>query len=353
MKNHTSRITAAVILSMIVVLLFPGCGKADTPQTVSESGSGSSSEEELDEPGSFHDNSDREAPKEIESKEIVEFSARFFVFDDFDSSHGSLYRYEITSADGVYTLSEKRRYRIETEISENNLADVQALIEKNNLASLNGIHSQTDGLPAEYQPCYLDVLYASGETLSFSFDGEPYSKWMRDFRSYFDSVFTEAGFEETAPDEENYTIDYFTIEFNEGPLAYSYGTIQCEDKQRLNCSVWDMERDQSVSDRYASLEGGFLTQLSELIEELEMQEFSGHYEKVDYTPDGYVDIYISYMGSRRLYASFGPDAIPEEWDSMRIKLKTFMDAYIEEYLEAGSYEELQEIIYREQEGSST
>ena len=295
-------------------------------------------------PGGFHDNTDHDAPKEIKSREIVEFSATFYIYDEYDNFYGAAYQYEITSSDGKYILSEKDRYGIETEISENVLEDVQALIEKNNLILLNGIHSHTDALPPPYQPCYLDVVYASGETLSFSFDGDPGAKWAKDFRKYFNSVFTQAGFKETAPDENNLAIDYFTIEFNDGPIAYSYGTIRFEDKDRLYCFVRDMEKDESISARYASLEGGFLEQLSALIEELHLQEFSGHSENPDQTPDGFVKIYISYMGDRRLYASFGPDTIPEEWNEKLTRLKPFMDTYIDEYLEATSYEELEKLI---------
>ena len=353
MKKKRTILCNLLIWTLTLVLLLPlsGCREEAAKEESSvlsqpsqEGDESSTSDEEPIIPGGFHDHTDPEAPKEIKSKDIVEFSATFYIYDDYSNFQGARYQYEISSADGVYILSEKGRYGIETEISENVLQDVQALIEKNNLGLLNGNHSYTDALPPEYQPCYLDVTYASGETLSFSSDGDPDAKWARDFRKYFNAVFTKAGFEETAPNEADLTIDYFTIEFNDGPLAYNYGTIRFKDRSRLFCSVSDMEKKEEGSVRFASLEGGFLEQLSELIEELDMQEFSRHEEYPDHTPEGYVDIYISYMGERRLYFSFGPGNIPERWDEMLARLKPFMDAYIEEYLEAESLEELEEQI---------
>jgi len=341
--------TAIGFLILILLAgLTAGCSRNSEMENSTSQEAAGTGNETLDEPseepyitGGFHDDSDPDAPKEIASKEIVSFGTSFFVFDDYDDSHGSFYRYKISSDNGVYKLSETSRYNIETQISKEDLKGIQELIEKNDLAASNGIHSHTDGLPAEFETCTLSVTYTSGEKLSFSHDGDPYSPWMKDFRRYFNALFTAAGFEETAPDEEDYAIDYFTIEFNDGPLSYRYGTLDCLDKERLERSVWDMEKDRTVSENFASLEGGFLPQLSDLIEELDMQSLSGRHEQIEHTPDGYVDIYVSYMGDRTLYASFGPDSIPKEWESMRSVLQPFMDDYIEEYLEAGSYQELE------------
>ena len=109
----------------------------------------------------------------------------------------------------------------------------------------------------------------------------------------------------------------------------------------LFCQIWDMAEDNLASVQFAGMEAGFLKQFSDKIEELNLQSLAGTDSgAISHTPEGYLDIHITYAGSRRLYAEYSGRNIPAAWAEVLDELKPFLDDYIAEHVEAESYEEL-------------
>ena len=86
MKKKRTILCNILIWTLTLVLLLPlsGCREeaakeesSDSSQPAQEGDESSTSDEEPIIDGGFHDHTDREAPKEIKSKDIVEFSATF------------------------------------------------------------------------------------------------------------------------------------------------------------------------------------------------------------------------------------------------------------------------------------
>ena len=73
--------------------------------------------------------------------------------------------------------------RVEGAVQEKAQADaafldaVQEVIDRFELAKLNGIDRVTAGLPPAFSPTRLSVDYASGERLYFQTNGDPDSPW--------------------------------------------------------------------------------------------------------------------------------------------------------------------------------
>lgn len=162
---------------------------------------GNTAPEEPEEPidGGTVDNSDPEAPKEIRSTMIREFSTEFCVNDAW-SGDLSWYSYELKVEDGKLILSENKTYKLSTEADGTLRRDIQKLIEKYELVQRNGSHSVTSGLPWEYAPCTLQALYDGGELLTFTEDNDPDAEWAIELKGLFDDVFIRAGLLE-APQE--------------------------------------------------------------------------------------------------------------------------------------------------------
>ena len=289
-----------------------------------------------DEPitGGVEDNTDYDAPKTIESKELTSLSMQFYAYGDFYSDVGEgLFRYELKEEAGKLILAETSYYNVTSEVDKGLLAEAQALIDKYHLASLNGRDRVTGGLPPDYGPWSFKAVYASGEKISFYEDGDPYAEWTRAFRKLFNRALTEAGIEATAPDPADYTIDHFSLEFNDGALGCHYGTLETEEGTKLWCQVWDMDKNELVSERYAGMEDGFLEKFSDEIEALELQRLdSVGGQFIEHTPDGYLEIHIDYVSGRKIYGDYGPDEIPEAWKEVRGEVREFLDGYIETHL---------------------
>ena len=125
---------------------------------------------------------DTKAPHEIESNDIVYFSAGSalgYVFDDGMSDH--LYRFGAFAAKSdagtfLYLRTEDDRYSAPelsiVTVKEDVLPALAALVRECGLADGNGYHSTTHGLPENFGG-EVDVLFSSGERISFSDNQSP------------------------------------------------------------------------------------------------------------------------------------------------------------------------------------
>lgn len=170
---------AAVIAMMLCGFTLMGACGCDGPEPVT---------------GGVDDRTDPNAPKVIESKEIVSFSADVCLIGEWSPGREN-YRYEFAAkpdGSGALVASEAET-GISVPADGELLAALQEIVEKYGLASQNGVYRVTAGLPPEYQACTVTVNYASRERIAFTVNNDPYAEWAKDVYLLFADWFAAKG----------------------------------------------------------------------------------------------------------------------------------------------------------------
>lgn len=282
--------------------------------------------------GDVKNNTDPCAPKSIASREITALNANFYCNDPLDASRSGGYWFEIGKTDsGELALNVSGMMKAGVKMEEPLLDEVQSIIERHELVKLNGVDSVTQGLPSEYGPCSLSVDYASGERLYFQIDGDPDARWCRDLKELFFQVFAGAGYAEFLPPVEALSITNCTIAFGIDGLSYDYGFIlDTNGVMRFYRSVYDMTKDEILAEDLIELDDTLLEGLQKIVEECGLGTLAVDGAKynptIEHRPGGFVDIFIDYENGRQLYLQAAGEEIPDEWFSVRERLKTYLDS---------------------------
>ena len=128
--------------------------------------------------GGVTDRTDHSAPKVIESKQISSIAASFWIQDE----EGRGTRWKLSAkkdGSGGVSVSVEGAVQEQAQADSAFLDAVQKIIDRFELAKLNGIDRVTAGLPPQFSPTRLSVDYASGERLYFQMNGDPGAEWPR------------------------------------------------------------------------------------------------------------------------------------------------------------------------------
>ena len=126
--------------------------------------------------GGVTDRTDHSAPKVIGSKQISAVVASFWLRDE----EGRGTRWTLSAkkdSSGGVSVRVEGSVKEEAQAESSFLDAVQEVIDRFELAKLNGIDRVTAGLPPAYSPTWLSVDYASGERLYFQMNGDPGAEW--------------------------------------------------------------------------------------------------------------------------------------------------------------------------------
>ena len=202
-----------IIMASLMSVLLAGCSLF------------SKAEEIIDPPvcGGVINNS-YNAPKEIKSETITEFSANFFRYGEFDSSGDRSYWFSVKKTGGELTLSEGSD-NVSCAADDGIMADIQEIIKKHNLTSLNGTAKHTAGLPSEYAPNSFRAVYDSGEELYFSTNNDPTAKWSEELLDLFAGVFHDNGIFNFDPPEGSADVIRFELDCKYGSLMRSFNEL--------------------------------------------------------------------------------------------------------------------------------
>ncbi len=159
-----------VPLAIAAAVLIAGCGK-NTEHVPEAEGGPHTLKPITDGPvdGGVIDSSDPDAPKTIESKQLIIFECRFSTMDDAEPGTLGNHIYELEArlengaVKGVYRIADTGEERLFRE-SHEFLSEIRALIETYDLAQHNGHAYAVSGLPEEYG-ARIDAQYASGESI--------------------------------------------------------------------------------------------------------------------------------------------------------------------------------------------
>ena len=236
--------------------------------------------------GGHVNNSDPNAPKVITSKKPVGFDTHFWVYTGINGRGYEAFNISVKkSEDGTeLILSCKDRNDIVT--NEEFLKEVQRIIEKNSLVSLNGSVEYVNGLPPEYQPYWMDVEYDSGETLSFTIPGNPNADWCKDLKKLLCDELVRHGIEDMLPPKEDRQIARFDLKIHKWPYSVWYATIRTqdddEDKRPVHYlrSVWNKETKESEISDITVIPEDFYENITRLVEETKLRDYSNG--KIDF-----------------------------------------------------------------------
>ena len=185
---------------------------------------------------------DPNAPKVIESKDIVSYDASFFLSPRTTGEEmGESFRFVISDKDGILT-AEEENHGIKEPADKELLSSLQEIIDQYHLVSLNGLYDVTAGLPPEFQPGGLSVDYASGETLTFTTDNDPYAEWSEKVFDVFADWFSRHGNDALIPPKEDTSVTRIDLDLYEDHVYISYGGITVEEEDAIDGETYLLSR---------------------------------------------------------------------------------------------------------------
>ena len=177
-KSKLSRAVAALLL-VSMIFGFGGCRKKPAPTT-----------------GGRVDNTDPNAPKVIESKDLADFNAAFYLRDRRTKADSGTFRFDVRpNAEGSTIVVFEGVSGAEIETDASVLDAIRAIIDENELVSMNGVVSYTAGLDPDEFLCEVTANYASGEKLHFRINNDWTAKWAEQLCDLFAARFEAAGVE--------------------------------------------------------------------------------------------------------------------------------------------------------------
>ncbi len=227
--------------------------------------------------GGTTDRTDKDAPKTITSKEITRFQADFYLATRCTEKEEHFFLFEIKTDENDSLLACEANSGISAKADEKLLQGVQQVIDDQKLALKNGEYHVTAGLPPEYQPCTLDVSYASGEKLLFTVNNDPYSLWAEQLYTVFSDWFAEKGDRSLLPPRETSQVNYIRLVVLEDFVQRWYGGITVSDDEAidgqtflLQKSVFDFHTKKSDHDNYILFPQDYYRSITAIIDKYDL-----------------------------------------------------------------------------------
>ena len=182
MHNMKFRRILSALLLVSMIFGFGGCRKKPAPIS-----------------GGKVDGTDTNAPKVIESKELTDFAAAFYLRDRLSAADSGTFRFEVRPDESGKLILREDFSGASIEANASLLDDIIAIIDENDLVFMNGVSRYTAGLDPDIALCELTANYASGEKLHFRIDNDWTAKWDEQLCDLFASRFEAAGVKLLAP----------------------------------------------------------------------------------------------------------------------------------------------------------
>ena len=295
-----------IFLLLIPALAFVLAGCGPDADTVPE-------EEPIEGGNTTH--IDANAPKTIESKEIADFYAHFYLQGEWGKGDGDReYIFEVKPDESGALIASESGSGVQMTADEELLAALQRVIDENQLASQNGIYDVTAGLPPEFQACGVDINYASGENLTFTINNEPEAPWAQGIYLAFADWFASKGDDRFVPPRETGQIIRLRFDWKKDGKHYAYGDINVPEEMAidgqtlvLNKDIYNYGTETTELDLYRAFPEDYFDRISEIFASYDWRAFS-HYsvlygqgrENFDPWPDaGDLEIYLEYENGHR------------------------------------------------------
>lgn len=278
--------------------------------------------------GGTTDNSDPDAPKKIESKDLESFHACFYSANQFEEELTGFYDITLERNGDFFNLEETESFMVK-EVVDKDVADgIYQIIAKYDLAIHNGIDKVTAGLPAEYEPTSLNAVFASKEKIYFRYNGDPEAEWTRELVEYVRDVFVKKGHDELKPKEK--AISNYFISFNYDGVRYAYFTItDAEGDLKIARRVNEGDNEMDFAAEYPG--PYYSEELQEIVSDCQLERFhTGSIADVDttklYSGDFY-EVYIDYNDGTQIYGHSGNSNKLDQFKGIKDELFYRLDAF--------------------------
>ena len=185
---------------------------------------------------------DGNAPKEIESKDLVEFSAAVYLATRFRGDEERDFEFEIAPDGEGGAVAAERITGIRCPADKELTGALADVIAKNGLAAQNGVYDVTAGLSSEYRERTFRAVYASGEVLTFTLNNDPYAEWAEEVYDVFAAWFSAHGVDTLYPEEETSLITSFSLEFTDGRHSYWYTEVNVGEDRAIDGETYLLSR---------------------------------------------------------------------------------------------------------------
>lgn len=263
--------------------------------------------------GGTTDLTDKSAPKSIVSKEIEQFSASFFLAERCTAEKEHEFSFHIGKAeDGELTVSEKRSGK-SLPADEKLLQKMQDIIDRHRLVLKNGEYIVTAGLPPEYQPCSLKVTYASGETLTFTENNDPYSLWALDIYTAIAEYFSENGDESLFPERLCSKLERLDLTFTRNGETITFGGVNVGEGKAVNGVTYLLQKRicgrnfKTVSEKLIQFPEDHFEKLTEIVDRYDLPR-KYEFSRFDYSNNNYGNHGRGYFGMGEKPTDDEPDS---------------------------------------------
>lgn len=312
-----------IVLSLIIAVIFLiGCNNKDNDVNTNIN----------EEPvcGGVTNNTNYDAPKVINSDNLVRFSAGFYHEDKFDSSKGRYYIFVLEpAADEKIIL--KDSYNGEGfEVPASVFDGVQNIIKKYDLAKANGVNKITAGLPPEFEECDFCAEYDNGESIRFSENSDPSSEWGREFIDYFADIFAEHGDDKYLTPKISGVIECFDFEIQKNNIQYQYRT--CSDN-KISRDIYDINDERSLDETLVESSPEYFDGILQIVSDMEIRDFENYDSSSDFINDEitpqYYDFYIKFEDGNILSGASCDPEVLDKFMPIGDELMAYIDSYID------------------------
>ena len=192
---------------------------------------------------------DENAPKTIVSKDIYALDVACFIAPRWHGEDGHDFHFRIFANEESDLIAKEESSGAIQYANEVLLSAVQAVIDKHELAAFNGVYEVTAGLSPEYQEKTFNAEYASGETLRFTLNNDPYAAWALDLYDVFAAWFASCGDESLYPAKEATLVSRFDLRVNERGVWTEFSGINVSEKDAIDGQTYLLHK--SVYDEAA------------------------------------------------------------------------------------------------------
>lgn len=229
LKRKGGHIVALILCASLLSGLF-GCGQKPDGGT----------DEPVDGGGTYR--RDDSAPKVIESKDITDFYASFFIGTRWTGDEDHQFHFSVKPDETGALTAREELSGVSSAADSELLSRLQAVIDKYDLASKNGIYESNMSLPPEFQDCEMLVDYASGEQLKFKILNEPYALWGEEVYDTFADWFGEKGNQSLWPPEDGTKVTRLRLWYMENGVMLEYGGIKVQPENAVNGETFLLHR---------------------------------------------------------------------------------------------------------------
>lgn len=235
--------------------------------------------------GGVTDRTDPNAPKTIESKELVGFYASFYLRGEWTPGKPDHeYTFAVRKNDAGELVASEATLHLSAPASAALLTALQDIIDANALALQNGVYRVTAGLPAEFRACTLQANYASGETLRFTVNGDPHNEWQKRVYLAFADLFSANGDDSLLPPTLHRRAESVRVCFTDGDVRTEYGVFSVskietpDDAQTL--FLRSVSSSETYSEDYVEVPADLSDRVTEILARYDLRVFD--YESVLY-----------------------------------------------------------------------